>query len=600
MESLNLPNLEEFSVSFNRFRGSIPNSLRNRALKVFDVSSNEISGTLDFELEPYEEPIILNGSRNTYDFTVLQSSSQFAADINRFSGLLNVSAIEKFQQGFVSVLEGNVFSCSTLPKTDDKYNTYVCGSRNLEISVYVFVSFLGMTLVIAGFAFYSNHSTVKKIRNEWQAMISATDIISSDEVKSAIPSTAHLLITLTRFRKSVTAAVVLLVVLTTIMYSSLKCSSLSRMYNTHLFQYQYIISAVYLKDMVPAICMLLVHALMMYLLVHIFFRLFISEWTNFGSAGRRTRSVEKKLRKRTRSSSASGTSISSVSSPSSSSSFSNRMTSYAEFPQFTSSYSDLSRKIGKVSYQIFVISLFLFVSTLGNVGYVRIIDDLNVLQIVFVQLALLLFNEFNSRVVIPALVKYLFSNESHKKFHSGTSVIVMAALLSSVDIAIFVATLSSDDLCFRRFIIGAKTLNGGYSYPKCVIFGDGDEEVRTSCTVYDIIEHKFSYQPELVYSGQCRNAVLENYLPVVILSSAFGTFVRPFLYFYINQYVVESEVDVNSKNQKLCFFFGLIKIDVQLAVLPDMSYTVLKIWTSVAKLLTYGKNSLSLPNHEQN
>ena len=75
------------------------------------------------------------------------SNSTYATSINRLSGDLNLDSIGRFS--IIDVIKGNLFSCGTLPADDitplDEYN---CGSWDLETSLFTWLSFLGVCIVL--------------------------------------------------------------------------------------------------------------------------------------------------------------------------------------------------------------------------------------------------------------------------------------------------------------------------------------------------------------------------------------------------------------------------------------------------------------------
>ena len=103
-------------------------------------------------------------------------------------------------------------------------------------------------------------------------------------------------------------------------------------------------------------------------------------------------------------------------------------------------------------------------------------------------------------------------------------------LLSFIGIAVpFIATLFSSDLCIYQYLPSGtpEKISIQYSYSLCIEFYDG------SCFPSSIVDipSSLEFQPPPVYSGQCRNAVLQNYLPLVIYACAFQAFANPVIYF---------------------------------------------------------------------
>ena len=83
------------------------------------MSNNRITGKMDLSIFP------------------LTSKATFDASVNRLSGPLQVVALDQFYS--LSVLNGNVISCSTLPHQDVFFDRYFCGTKNLEISLYMWL-----------------------------------------------------------------------------------------------------------------------------------------------------------------------------------------------------------------------------------------------------------------------------------------------------------------------------------------------------------------------------------------------------------------------------------------------------------------------------
>ena len=69
-----------------------------------------------------------------------------------------------------------------------------------------------------------------------------------------------------------------------------------------------------------------------------------------------------------------------------------------------------------------------------------------------------------------------------------------------------------------------------------------------------------------IYSGECRNAVAYQYVPVVVLSTAFQAFILPILYFYYTAGVT----DLNKEYRCMGFMFvGKSLILPMLSYFPD-------------------------------
>lgn len=105
--------LEDVSLSHNRLSGTIPTRLLT--MKKADLSSNRFVGHLS-NLD----------SLNMSNVTVLNTQ------INRLSGRLSTEALGSVSK--LKMLQGNMFSCHTVPENDVDSFSYICG----EIRYYFF------------------------------------------------------------------------------------------------------------------------------------------------------------------------------------------------------------------------------------------------------------------------------------------------------------------------------------------------------------------------------------------------------------------------------------------------------------------------------
>jgi Leucine-rich repeat (LRR) protein len=118
--------LNDLSFSHNILTGTIPTSFQNRSWSSLDLSYNKLSGTLED----------LIGSYYT-------TSTTMAIDVNRLSGDIPFGLLAA---GNISMLNGNIFYCgffgNNLPINDPDYNTYSCGSDNVNYVLYTWVMVL--------------------------------------------------------------------------------------------------------------------------------------------------------------------------------------------------------------------------------------------------------------------------------------------------------------------------------------------------------------------------------------------------------------------------------------------------------------------------
>lgn len=163
-----------------------------------------------------------------------------------------------------------------------------------------------------------------------------------------------------------------------------------------------------------------------------------------------------------------------------------------------------------------------------NVGYVTIVELLNPLQNALLQLALLAINA-GTRVLLPMFIYHLFPESNHQEYNSS-SVGVMAFILSFLDIAVpFIATLFQSDLCLRQYLHTPDPISSEENFKLCIILLENG-----SCVSSVQVQNVLNFIPAPIYSWQCRNAVLRNYLPLVIYAAAFQAFANPLVYFLLS------------------------------------------------------------------
>jgi Leucine-rich repeat (LRR) protein len=165
--------LADLLLSHNKFSGSIP--LNMQKVQRVDLSFNQLSGQ-------YEGSSV-EIWRNTFvDF-----------EINRLSGHLPVSKLDNVSN--LSILRGNMFSCDTIPVSDEFVDDYICGSEDFNEALYVFSSALFLACCIALVACFAalaeSSSSFKAIVvsssslvDKWLSLVHSY-MIHIDQVRSA-------------------------------------------------------------------------------------------------------------------------------------------------------------------------------------------------------------------------------------------------------------------------------------------------------------------------------------------------------------------------------------------------------------------------------
>jgi hypothetical protein len=119
--------LVDLSLSHNQFSGSIPVGILN--ITKLDLSYNHFTGKY-----------MKQDSHSV--------QSEIKLEINRLSGHLPASELDRVQNGGLQILRGNMFSCGSIPTKDDFAEDYICGSQDLNFSLYVLLAIAGICLIV--------------------------------------------------------------------------------------------------------------------------------------------------------------------------------------------------------------------------------------------------------------------------------------------------------------------------------------------------------------------------------------------------------------------------------------------------------------------
>jgi hypothetical protein len=135
--------ITDLSLSHNQLTGMIPLDILN--IENLDLSYNQFAGEY------------VGRTLNLPD-------SNISLEINRLSGQLPVSELERVSNGSLSILRGNMFSCNSIPDNDENSRDYVCGSQNLNDSLFVFTSVFGITVMVMLVACWAHFTGLKQHR----------------------------------------------------------------------------------------------------------------------------------------------------------------------------------------------------------------------------------------------------------------------------------------------------------------------------------------------------------------------------------------------------------------------------------------------------
>ena len=552
-KTFELPNIIELGVGSNRLYGSLPVALSNRSMDYFDVSSNHFDGSL--------RSISITsgyGSGNT----------TFKADVNRLSGPISLSTLDTFSD--VNVLSGNVISCSTLPLDDPNYSTYACGSHDLDVSVYFWLGTAFACVFILCICVYFGPQWFVKMREQ----ISERDMMCSDEIKVRFPRTVQYLYSLKRLAQATTMITVFVSGVTVAMYCSFNLSPSSSRFSSRAYQYSFLVSGVFLKGPDPAFALVVLHSAGIYLLSSVYYIVFVKDWGVMRLDEDASRSYE------------SSQSDVKLESADKGGTFGPRETATLKEPEERRETARASTSVNGTmttwlgyAFKAFAVLSYSMASVVTNSGYIFLRSKVSSSQLFFLELALLALNYLLSSCNLSEFVELLFPDMPHSLYAAR----VVVFLVCFTDIVVpFIATLISDDRCFHQTIVTPVPIKLSYSYNTCILY-QFINEVYTGCVEYLVTERSLLFTPPFIYSGECRTAVLSNFLPVIIVLSAIRGFLSPLYELFLTR----NEKDLTAK----VWLFGWLELSsLDSYILTDsrMRITMAYIWSSLLMLLTYG------------
>lgn len=155
--------------------------------------------------------------------------------------------------------------------------------------------------------------------------------------------------------------------------------------------------------------------------------------------------------------------------------------------------------------------------------------------------------------------------------------------MAFVDIVIPCLTaLFADDLCLHSILNPPPTTTSSYTFDvgKCILYSESVGNNCKSDQGNKIASSSFEVRPVFVYSIQCRMAVIGKFIPNILLSCTYNTFIIPLLYGLItrNMKVLSQEIKI--------WHISLGKNGDW--VLPDVTYSMISICEDFALLLFYG------------
>ena len=118
-------------AAYNKISGPIPKLFQARYFSDLDLSFNKLDGRYD--------QLQVTSDEN--------SSQKLLLEVNRLSGRFP-SVPDSKNMRELNALRGNLFGCGNIPDGDEFSDEYSCGSEDLDVSLYVFMSASGVLVAV--------------------------------------------------------------------------------------------------------------------------------------------------------------------------------------------------------------------------------------------------------------------------------------------------------------------------------------------------------------------------------------------------------------------------------------------------------------------
>jgi hypothetical protein len=209
-----------------------------------------------------------------------------------------------------------------------------------------------------------------------------------------------------------------------------------------------------------------------------------------------------------------------------------------------------------------------------------------------VQFTIVMFNTLYKIVALPKFVSRLYRDDPTK------SLVAYAVISAFFDIlAPCVATILIDDNCLRQYLYPA-SITTNYEFEDCILFFSSGP-----CAQYRTTTSSYVFIPPFVYGNQCRNALISNFMWLIMSNSIIDTFLLPLVYLICNWNISSlashcAESDSSRNNSDSAKSNGFITRwyheIIQFVfynprwVLSDISHSLVAIFKDFAKLTIYG------------
>ncbi|RYH18154.1 hypothetical protein EON65_27540 [archaeon] len=475
--------LRDLTLSHNSLTGSIPSVLQLKFFPILDLSYNRFSGTLNS------------------DFVSLTDVNTISLRDNRLSG--NIPAAFKSTQ-HINVLEGNMFDCdasrSTLPENDPSRAIYICGSDELNNSVYSWCGVVGFVLVLCLYGVWSLYYNGKQhisglfvsLRRLLASYTSLPDYISSSAPAEQQRSLSTLFSFYAYLRKLFLVLSLVLVIVLIPTHSSLTHTA-----HTYENQYGWSVSGVFLQGIVPSVVMLC--------LMGLFALVFVASVQYF--VDRNGDFIKNSLASH------------------------REATVGNEMPKHSGDNSIRTGLWGKYGLLVFI---NLVAMACVDSSYIYIFLNFNASIVAATQIGMALVKIVWNEFVLWNLVAYMhvYSEAAgldginvfslrwqlmslyEYSMQDAWFVLVTTLLNNTVVPSVAIAFISSN--CFYNAIIAAPIVTDSYYIYRCILYIVADSLSRPICAELKPTRLDISYDVPFQYSYQCASTIYINYIPVYV------------------------------------------------------------------------------------
>ena len=485
--------LRTLDLSQNRISGSIPKSIKQFVcFEELELSYNHLTGTFD-DTAWFVNDSSRASAREECGLSRNDSSEpSVSLQSNRLSG--NIPDSFKYAAN-IDILDGNMFSCdssgSDLPIHDPNKDSYVCGSAYTDGSMMFFtaVAFIS-TVVAACFFFIADKNSVVRKRIEDAMDLALPWKRGALSTGDTAPSIRLLHSIMRRYRHYLLLFVCLIWLVFSPLYLGLKSKG---GYSTHTYQYGWMVSLGFLGTPVPGTAIFGLWMLLVPILVICDIKL---------SRQYRNQTV-----------------------------FTSPILSQKRVQNAINP--DVAAWKSRYLAGVVVINIIVVLMVNGSYVYVVLTQPRNLQSFV---------------VVVTSLFKTVWTlgvmNPMMRILNSGKGLVVAITVLNNLIIPVF-GTILVDIECYQKLFFPPQTVQNDLIVEQYLcafpIYVDGDSQ--SICKLTTLVDPS-DFVPPFIYSGQCSNSLLTNYVPVYVLM--FGV---------VNIFLMALQFGV------LCYFSGVGTID---------------------------------------